>query len=192
MFVGYKLHKDKSITFSSGDLKVLSINQITLGSISDETKNVNVFVESKSEAYKWCSLAVDKREIYDCKLHLLLKNKNDKYIFKLKSKAEAAAVNLLGMVEFEEGENNSEKDVGLNIAEENIRKNVVNKGKDRGKSVKEDVGSSSKEDVIDNEDKNPIRLDELLRRKRKENPMEFRPFILGGVNKGKKIIQGKM
>jgi hypothetical protein len=166
MLFCYKISNEFPKNLKTNISQIINITHISLQNSISNNK-INCFIEYKNESFKICSLQKNYKEEYSCLISFKI-NKNDE--FKLKIDGDKnTKVNFIGYIN-----NDVEDDIKLleNVSEEKkIKKEKNNK--------KESIDSDDDDILSENEN---VEIEELLNKKRKENPQDIKPIILNNLN----------
>ena len=169
MLFCYKISNEFPKKLKTNISQIINITHISLQNSISNNK-INCFIEYKNESFKICSLQKNYKEEYSCLISFKI-NKNDE--FKLKIDGDKnTKVNFIGYIN-----NDVEDDIKLleNVSEEKkIKKEKNNK--------KELIDSDDDDILSENEN---VEIEELLNKKRKENPQDIKPIILNNLNDNK-------
>jgi len=166
MLFCYKISNEFPKNLKTNISQIINITHISLQNSISNNK-INCFIEYKNESFKICSLQKNYKEEYSCLISFKI-NKNDE--FKLKIDGDKnTKVNFIGYIN-----NDVEDEIKLleNVSEEKkIKKEKNNK--------KELIDSDDDDILSENEN---VEIEELLNKKRKENPQDIKPIILNNLN----------
>jgi hypothetical protein len=166
MLFCYKISNEFPKNLKTNISQIINITHISLQNSISNNK-INCFIEYKNESFKICSLQKNYKEEYSCLISFKI-NKNDE--FKLKIDGDNnTKVNFIGYIN-----NDVEDEIKLleNVNEEKkIKKEKNNK--------KELIDSDDDDILSENEN---VEIEELLNKKRKENPQDIKPIILNNLN----------
>ena len=166
MLFCYKISNEFPKNLKTNISQIINITHISLQNSISNNK-INCFIEYKNESFKICSLKKNYKEEYSCLISFKI-NKNDE--FKLKIDGDKnTKVNFIGYIN-----NDVEDEIKLleNVSEEKkIKKEKNNK--------KESIDSDDDDILSENEN---VEIEELLNKKRKENPQDIKPIILNNLN----------
>ena len=166
MLFCYKISNEFPKNLKTNISQIINITHISLQNSISNNK-INCFIEYKNESFKICSLQKNYKEEYSCLISFKI-NKNDE--FKLKIDGDKnTKVNFIGYIN-----NDVEDEIKLleNVSEEKkIKKEKNNK--------KESIDSDDDDILSENEN---VEIEELLNKKRKENPQDIKPIILNNLN----------
>ena len=167
MLFCYKITNEFPKILKTNITQIINITHISLQNSISNNK-INCFIEYKNESFKICSLQKNYKEEYSCLISFKI-NKNDE--FKLKIDGDKnTKVNFIGYI-------NDDVEDEIKLLDENI-----NEGKKikKEKNNKKELIDSDDDDIL-SENEN-VEIEELLNKKRKENPQDIKPIILNNLN----------
>ena len=167
MLFCYKISNEFPKILKTNITQIINITHISLQNSISNNK-INCFIEYKNESFKICSLQKNYKEEYSCLISFKI-NKNDE--FKLKIDGDKnTKVNFIGYI-------NDDVEDEIKLLDENI-----NEGKKikKEKHNKKELIDSDDDDIL-SENEN-VEIEELLNKKRKENPQDIKPIILNNLN----------
>ena len=167
MLFCYKISNEFPKILKTNITQIINITHISLQNSISNNK-INCFIEYKNESFKICSLQKNYKEEYSCLISFKI-NKNDE--FKLKIDGDKnTKVNFIGYI-------NDDVEDEIKLLDENI-----NEGKKikKEKNNKKELIDSDDDDIL-SENEN-VEIEELLNKKRKENPQDIKPIILNNLN----------
>ena len=165
MLFCYKISKEFPKILKANIPQIININHISLQkSISND--KINCFIEYNNESFKICSLQKNYKEEYSCLISFKIDKNNE---FKLKIDGDKnTQVNFLGYT-YEDVE----------LLEEN-----KNERKKEKKIIKKESIDSDDDILSENEE---AEIEDLLNKKRKENPQDIKPIILNNLNENNNL-----